>query len=114
MPKYEENDYIELIKRAQRSVPGGCRYNNGKLLMVLKKKLVPVIVCEEKSTSSNSSESNKRRSNSKRCMKPKNLSNSSRTLPTDDETIDESSASSGSCSYERSKSTATSYVDSWE
>lgn len=123
MPKYEENDYMELIKRAQRSIPGGCRYNNGKLLMVLKKKLVPVIVCEEKSTSSNSnsSESNDRRSKSKRCMKPKNLSNSSTTLPTDDETVDESSASSGSCSYERSKSTAyeqsscsTSYVDSWE
>ena len=113
MPKYEENDYMELIKRAQRSVPGGCRYNNGKLLMVLKKKLVPIKVSEEKSTSSNSnsSESNERRSKSNR---PKNLSNSSTTLPTDDETIDESSASSGSYDYERSKSTTISYVDSWE
>lgn len=119
MPKYEENDYMELIKRAQRSVPGGCRYNNGKLLMVLKKKLVPVIVCEEKSTSSNSnsSDSNERRSKSKR---PKNLSNSSTTLPTDDETVDESSASSGSCSYERSnsitydQSSCSTSVDSWE
>ena len=116
MPKYEENDYMELIKRAQKSVPGGCRFNNGKLLMVLKKKLVPVIVCEENSTSSNSSESNKRRSKSKCNMKPKNLSNSSTTLPTDDETIDESSASSGSCSYDmyEQSSCSTSYVDSWE
>jgi len=123
MPKYEENDYTELIKRAQKSIPGGCRYNNGKLLMVLKKKLVPVKVCEEKSMSFNSSESNKRRNKSKRNMKPKNLSNSSTTLPTDDESIDESSASASneSCSYERSKSStyeqsscSTSYVDSWE
>eukprot|EP00985_Skeletonema_marinoi_P002627 scaffold1075_cov98-Skeletonema_marinoi.AAC.1 len=123
MPKYEENDYMELIKRAQKSVPGGCRYNNGKLLMVLKKKLVPVTVCEEKSMCLNSAESNKRRSKSKRNMKPKNLSNSSTTLPTDDESVDESSesASNESSPYERSKSStyeqsscSTSYVDSWE
>ena len=118
MPKYEENDYMELIKRAQKSVPGGCRYNNGKLLMVLKKKLVPVVVSEEKSMSFDSSEMSKRRSKSNRNMKPKNLSNSSTTLPTDDET---DSSSNESCSYEKSKSSSyeqsscsTSYVDSWE
>mmetsp|Transcript_15666 Transcript_15666/g.25750 ORF Transcript_15666/g.25750 Transcript_15666/m.25750 type:complete len:270 (+) Transcript_15666:125-934(+) len=120
MPKYEENDYMELIKRAQKSVPGGCRYNNGKLLMVLKKRLVPVIVNDEKSMSfDNSEEISKRRRKSNRNKKPKNLSNSSTTLPTDDET--DSSTSNESCSYERSKSStyeqsscSTSYVDSWE
>ena len=118
MPKHEENDYIELIKRAQKSVPGGCRYNNGKLLMVLKKKLVPVIVSEEQSMGFDSTEINQRK-RKKHSMKPKNLSNSSTTLPTDDET--DSSASNDSCSYEKSKtssyeqsSCSTSYVDSWE
>lgn len=125
MPKYEEDDYMELIKRAQRSVPGGCRFNPGKLLMVLKKQLVPVIAENaEESMGFDSSESNMRKRNSK----PKHLSNSSTTLPTvtselptdDDDTF----ASSESCSYDerqRSKSStyeqsscSTSYADSWE
>jgi hypothetical protein len=115
MPKYEEDDYMELIKRAQKSVPGGCRFNPGKLLMVFKKKLVPVVAeyCEEKSMGFNSSGSNKKRSNSK----SRHLSNSLTTLPTDDESF----SSNESYPHERSKSStyeqsscSTSYVDSWE
>lgn len=112
MPKYEEDDYIELIKRAHKSVPGGCCFNPGKLLMVLKKKLVPVVAeyYDEKSMAFKCSGS---RSNSK----PKLLSNSSTTLPTDDESF----SSNESYSHERRKSStyeqsscSTSYVDSWD
>lgn len=117
MSKDEEDDYMELIKRAQKSVPGGCRFNPGKLLMVLKKKLIPVVpeYCEEPrgDIMDNNSASFHSSSKFKKNGKPKHLSDSATTLPTDSESSSEGSyAKSRTSTYESSCST--SYVDSWE
>lgn len=114
MPKHEETDYMEVIKRAHKSVPGGCRYNTGRLLMVLRKRLVPVKVPVEEeepvgrmieeegglscTKSSDGSSQRKRR-------KKKLMGRSSNTLPTDSESSDLSTAYS---------SASASFIDSWE
>ena len=114
MPKHEEMDYMEVIKRAHRSVPGGCRYNTGRLLMVLRKRLVPVKVPIEDDEDEKPSgllmddQSYTKSSDSSSLGKKKNsrkLGQSTNTLPTDSESSAPSTAYS-SCS--------TSYVDSWE
>mmetsp|Transcript_12062 Transcript_12062/g.22458 ORF Transcript_12062/g.22458 Transcript_12062/m.22458 type:complete len:229 (-) Transcript_12062:111-797(-) len=114
MPKHEEMDYMEVIKRAHRSVPGGCRYNTGRLLMVLRKRLVPVkvpieededeepsglLMDDQSYTKSSDSSSRGKKKNSRK------LCRSTNTLPTDSESSAPSTAYS-SCS--------TSCVDSWE
>ena len=38
----EEKDYMEMIGEAYKSIPGGPRFNRGRLLIVMKKSLVPV------------------------------------------------------------------------
>ncbi|EJK76941.1 hypothetical protein THAOC_01268 [Thalassiosira oceanica] len=38
----EESDYMEMIRSAYNSIPGGPRFNRGRLLIVMKKRLVPV------------------------------------------------------------------------
>lgn len=112
MPRNEERDYMEVIQRAHKSVPGGCRYNTGRLLLVLRKRLVPVRVPikEEEplgsivdghipsyiKTSDSTSQGKK---------KKKLSSRSTNTLSTDSESSGRSTAYS---------SASTSYVDSWE
>eukprot|EP00578_Thalassiosira_sp_NH16_P021865 CAMPEP_0181095346 /NCGR_PEP_ID=MMETSP1071-20121207/10469_1 /TAXON_ID=35127 /ORGANISM="Thalassiosira sp., Strain NH16" /LENGTH=271 /DNA_ID=CAMNT_0023177719 /DNA_START=67 /DNA_END=882 /DNA_ORIENTATION=+ len=122
MPAAEEQEFMDVIRLAHRSVPGGCRYNTGRLLLVLRKRLVPVritpgeeegddgepsgAVMDEGSLSidksggsdSNSSDDERRR---KKKDKKFGLGRSTNTLSTDSE----SSAYS---------SVDTSYVDSWE
>jgi hypothetical protein len=113
MPRHEEMDYMEIIKRAHKSVPGGTRFNTGRLLMVLRKKLVPLKITldgdeepvasvADESTRSSHSSSEKRRGRKK-------LAVSTATLPTDSESSYASSARSTAYS-----SASTSYVDSWE
>ena len=96
MPTHEEDDYMELIKRAHKSVPGGCRFNPGRLLMVMKKKLVPVNEYYEEPRGQIMNESMNFNSfgKKKRISMPEKLSNSSTTLPTDDETSNTSNADS--------------------
>lgn len=119
MPKDEEKEYLEIIKVAHRSPPGGCRYNTGRLLMVLRKKLVPMKSAieddeqsmgsdtdkESKSYASSSGSSSSRSGGNNRGAHKKKLGQSTITLPTDSESSAQSSAFS-SCS--------TSFVDSWE
>lgn len=118
MSKDEEDDYMELIKRAQKSVPGGCRFNPGKLLMVLKKKLIPVVAeyCEEPrgDIMDNNSASFHSSSKMKKNGKPKHLSDSATTLPTDSESSSEGSYPKSRTSTYTKSSCSTSYVDSWE
>ena len=115
MPNDEEMDYMEVIKRAHKSVPGGCRYNTGRLLLVLRKKLVPMKVqleedydevsegslSDAKSSFSSSSTSLRKKKDLK-----KKLQRSTNTLPTDSE-----SSAAESTAY---SSASTSYADSWE
>lgn len=120
MPKHEEIDYMEVIKRAHNSVPGGCRYNTGRLLMVLRKKLVPIKVPLKEdydeeplgqvmaeggilSDARSSDSSSLTRSKNKIPKKLKQITN---TIPTYSEL---SADLSTACS-----SASTSYVDSWE
>lgn len=123
MPRHEEDEYMEVIKRAHRSVPGGCRFNTGRLLMVLKKNLIPVRVSSEDdeepaglimedgslcySKESNLS-SRKRKTN--RRIKNK-LAQSTNTLPTESDSSSSSPSHVPSSAY---SSTSTSYADSWE
>ena len=122
MPKHEEKEYIDVIQQAHRSIPGGCRYNTGRLLLVLRKKLVPVTIEEDDEPSGvimegggrNSSSLSSYKSNgtgsssqgdiNKEKMKKK-LQQSTGTLPTDIESSGRSTEFS---------SASTSFVDSWE
>lgn len=121
MPGPEEADYMEIIKHAHRSVPGGCRFNTGRLLMVLRKKLVPLKATMEEEEeepsgpviddeggslsytkrSSDSSSSQSRGQERDR----KKLALSTNTLPTDSESSAHPTAYSDASS---------SYIDSWE
>ena len=120
MPKHEEKEYMHIIKMAHRSVPGGCRYNTGRLLMVLRKKLVPVRVVEddepngpimdeneesEESFNNNSADSSEKKNKKK-------LARSTNTLPTDSESS--SSVPSSAFNSSAYSNASSSYVDSWE
>ncbi|KAL3803123.1 hypothetical protein HJC23_003398 [Cyclotella cryptica] len=123
MPKHEEDDYMEVIKRAHRSVPGGCRFNTGRLLMVLKKNLIPVKVSSEDdeepagpimedgslSYSKDSNLSSRKRKTNRR-IKNK-LAQSTNTLPTASDSSDSGPSHVPSSTY---SSASTSYADSWE
>ena len=107
MPKHEEKEYMHIIKMAHRYVPGGCRYNTGRLLMVLRKKLVPVKVVEDAEPNgpimhenAESEESFNDSAGSSEKKNGKKLIRSTNTLPTDSESSAYSNASS-------------SFVDSW-
>lgn len=127
MPAAEEREFMDIIRLAHRSVPGGCRYNTGRLLLVLRKRLVPVRITPDEegeedgepsgvvmdegslsidksggSDSNNSSDDEKRK---KKMDKKLGLGRSTNTLPTDSESSAPSTAYS---------SVDTSCVDSWE
>jgi len=134
MSKHEEDEYMSIVRRAHKSVPGGIRYNTGRLLMVLCKKLVPlkpVIVEEEEeepngdvvedvsytksSRSADEHVANTKKENRRR----QKLKQSTNTLPTDSESDSCTSRSfhsstRASSARQSSFSTSTSYVDSWE
>jgi len=135
LPKHEEKEYMSIIRRAHKTVPGGIRYNTGRLLMVLHKKLVPLkkLPVEEEdsepsgrilegsssscmkssSTTTDDSNDNNRTNRSEgggKKNKTKKLKRSTNTLPTDSE----SDVSSHVYSSRASTSCSTSYVDSWE
>lgn len=120
MPKQEEMDYMTIINRAHKSIPGGCRYNTGRLLMVLRKKLVPVrlpLDVDETSlgqitdggghiTYTKGLDNSRAKITKKDTLKRSSTS----TLPTESDT--DSSLSSGlPPSY---SSASTSYADSWD
>ncbi|KAL3775546.1 hypothetical protein ACHAW5_001565 [Stephanodiscus triporus] len=119
MPKQEEMDYMTIINRAHKSVPGGCRYNTGRLIMVLRKKLVPVrlpLDVDETSLGQITDGEGhithtKGLDNSRAKITNKDtLKRSTSTLPTESDT--DSSLSSGlPPSY---SSASTSYADSWD
>ncbi|KAL7524064.1 hypothetical protein ACHAXR_001336 [Thalassiosira sp. AJA248-18] len=128
MPKHEEMDYMEVIKRAHMSVPGGCRFNTGRLLMVLKKRLVPIkmqlddmeeeeeesddcLSYKNNSSGSSSLSQGKKKSSNAKLNKKLQLGRSTNTLPTDSES---SVPSSAYYSSSAASSADTSYVDSWE
>ena len=131
MSKHEEDEYMSIVRRAHKSVPGGIRYNTGRLLMVLYKKLVPlkpVIVEEEEEepngdvieegsyTRSTEDVANAKKKDERRRQK---LKQSTNTLPTDSESDSCTSRSfhsstRASSARQSSFSTSTSYVDSWE
>lgn len=127
MNKHEEEDYMEVIKRAHKSVPGGCRFNTGRLLMVLRKKLVPLKVSEDEydeeplgTIMEGRSLSRENRENSKRKSRGK-LAQSTNTMPTDSESSGSVRSGDYSVGDEQSyvassaySSASTSYVDSWE
>ncbi|KAL7478128.1 hypothetical protein ACHAW6_003903 [Cyclotella cf. meneghiniana] len=123
MPKHEEDEYMEVIKCAHRSVPGGCRFNTGRLLMVLKKNLVPVkvsseddeepagLIMEDGSLSySEKSNLSSRKKQTKRRSKNK-LTQSTNTLPTESDSSESGPSHVPSSAY---SSASTSYADSWE
>ena len=135
LPKHEEIEYMSIIRKAHKTVPGGIRYNPGRLLMVLHKKLVPLkklpveeegsersgrITFEGSSSScrksgstttddSNNNRTNRNRSEVGRKKNKTKLKRSTNTLPTDSE-----SDVSSVYSSRASTSCSTSYVDSWE
>jgi hypothetical protein len=116
MPKQEEKEYMDIIKQAHKSVPGGCRFNTGRLLMVLKKNLVPIKVSpyddEEPSGTIIDEGSIKYSKERKRGRSKNKLDRSINTLPTDSESSSSSAASPvPSSAY---SSASTSYADSWE
>ena len=113
MPKHEEKDYMDIIKRAHKSVPGGLKFNTGKLLMVLKKCLVPKIADDEGSYGSVMNKGTINKSTERKRGRTKNkLDQSSNTLPTDSSGSSYSTYSPvHSSAY---SSASTSYVDSWE
>jgi len=135
MSKHEEDEYMSIVRRAHKSVPGGIRYNTGRLLMVLCKKLVPLKpviveeeeeepngdVIEEGSYAESSSSTEQHVTNTKKeNRRRQKLKQSTNTLPTDSES-DSCSASRSfhsstraSSARQSSFSTSTSYVDSWE
>ena len=47
MNAQEEDDYMNMISEAYKSIPGGPKFNRGRLLIVMRKKLVPVRIEEE-------------------------------------------------------------------
>ena len=111
MPKHEEKEYMDIIKRANRSVPGGLKFNTGKLLMVLKKCLVPKIADDE-DTYCSVVNNGINKSKERKCGRNKNkLDQSSNTLPTDSDSSYSTSSPVHSSAY---SSASTSYVDSWE
>ena len=130
MSKHEEDEYMSIVRRAHKSVPGGIRYNTGRLLMVLCKKLVPlkpVIVEEEEeepngdvSYAESSSSADEHVTNIKKDNRRRQkLKQSTSTLPTDSESDSCTSRSfhsstRASSARQSSFSTSTSYVDSWE
>ena len=135
MSKHEEDEYMSIVRRAHKSVPGGIRYNTGRLLMVLCKKLVPlkpVIVEEEEEepnygdvveegsyTKSSSSVDEHVANTKKENRRRQKLKQSTNTLPTDSESDSCTSRSfhsstRASSARQSSFSTSTSYVDSWE
>lgn len=119
MPKHEEKEYIEIIKTAHKSVPGGCRFNTGRLLMVLKKHLVPVRVSPEDdeeptgTVMGDGSLSYKKSEKRKKGRTKNGLDQSINTLPTDSDSNSSYSAASPVPSSAYS-SASTSYADSWE
>jgi hypothetical protein len=121
MTKHEEKEYMDIIKLAHKSVPGGCRFNTGRLLMVLKKNLVPVKVSPENDDEEPTGtimgdeslcykESSEKR---KRGRTKNKLERSNNTLPTDSDSNSSYSAASPVPSSAYS-SASTSYADSWE
>lgn len=120
MPKHEEKEYMEIIKAAHKSVPGGCRFNTGRLLMVLKKNLVPIRISpadDEEPTGTvmgdgSLSYGNKIEKRKKGRSKNK-LDQSINTLPTDSDSSSSYTSASPVPSSAYS-SASTSYVDSWE
>ena len=136
MSKHEEDEYMSIVRRAHKSVPGGIRYNTGRLLMVLCKRLVPLkpiiveeeeeepngYVIEEGSYTKSCSSADEHVTNTKKKddRRRQKLKQSTNTLPTDSES-DSCSASRSfhsstraSSARQSSFSTSTSYVDSWE
>ncbi|KAL3766835.1 hypothetical protein ACHAWO_002273 [Cyclotella atomus] len=119
MPKHEEKEYMDIIKIAHKSVPGGCRFNTGRLLMVLKKNLVPIRVStddDEEPTGTvmgDGSLSYKKSEKVKRGRAKNKLNGSANTLPTDSDSNSSYSAASPVPSSAYS-SASTSYADSWE
>jgi hypothetical protein len=108
MEPEEEEEYIDIIKRAHKSVPGGCRFNTGRLLVVLKKKLVPIKLSEEEEEPLGTIMEESCNTKERRAGRNKGkLARSTNTLPTDSET--ESSGRGSSYG-----SASTSYADSWE
>ena len=127
---------MSIVRRAHKSVPGGIRYNTGRLLMVLCKRLVPLkptiveeeeeepngYVIEEGSYTKSCSSADEHVTNTKKKddRRRQKLKQSTNTLPTDSES-DSCSASRSfhsstraSSARQSSFSTSTSYVDSWE
>ncbi|KAL9187779.1 hypothetical protein ACHAXT_006157 [Thalassiosira profunda] len=116
MPLAEENEYMEIVRLAHKSIPGGCRFNTGRLLLVMRKRLVPVRVTDEEDESMNEVSEESASSGSSTSKMQKKLRSSDSTPPTDMESSSEGSGSgSGTGRHMKSYSTnSTSYVDSWE
>jgi hypothetical protein len=116
MPKHEEKEYIDIIKTAHKSVPGGCRFNTGRLLMVLKKELVPVRISpgdDEEPCGTVIEEGSLKYSKERKRGRSKNkLIQSINTLPTD--SSDSSSSVASPVPSSAYSSASTSAVDSWE
>ncbi len=127
----EEEDYADVVRMAHRSVPGGMRFNSGKLLMVLKKELVPVRVAEREEEEEEEDKCDGRdcgktkyspsSSSSSTTTSREKLRHSAGTLPTDADscTWDSSSKSTEASSpskapSQNASSAYSSYVDSWE
>lgn len=123
MPPHEELEYMSLIKRAHRNVPGGIRFNTGRLLLVLCKKLVPLKMVVKEDNSEPSGEVMSCSQGDGDSMHSEDvtgatgsnnkLKRSTNTVPTDSET-DASSSVYSSSRVQSSFSTSTSFVDSWE
>ena len=128
MSPVEEAEYKSIIAMAHGSVPGGMRFNSGRLLMVLKKQLVPLRVntrteeedgsvsaseeegkfrtsCGRKSKANNIGKRKKEKPSMKTNNKDK-LRQSIETLPTDSETSSYPSSWGSSKSSTASKSSA--------
>ena len=134
MSKHEEDEYMSIVRRAHKSVPGGIRYNTGRLLMVLCKRLVPLkpiiveeeeeepngYIIEEGSYTKSCSSADEHVTNTKKDNRRRQkLKQSTNTLPTDSESDSCTSRSfhsstRASSARQSSFSTSTSYVDSWE
>ena len=110
MAKSEEKEYSEIIKRAHKSVPGGCQFNTGRLLIVLKKNLIPIKVSpkEDDEPIGRFIDEENLILKKKTGRSKINLDGSTNTLSTDS---DSTTSPVPSSIY---SSASTSYADSWE